>query len=304
MVGAQAEGVGAVGEGGERPLGAPAGHLAQRDAVAALHHRGGVDGRVGEGAGGDEVVGAPVHLAGGAELRDPPLVHRRRPSAQEQRLGRLGGGVDHGALPAREEPGQLVAQPLAQLVVEVGERLVEQHQPRLLHQRPRQGGALLLPAGELGRAPVEERGEPEQLGDAPHARLHLGRRHPGHPQRRGDVLTHREVGVVDELLVDHGHPPLAHRHAGDVPPLPQHAPGGGPEEPRHEAHERGLPGQGGAEQDVEARGRQRQAGGVHVRLGADAQLDVLEGEAHGVNGGPGAAGCGFLGARALGYGSR
>ena len=35
-------------------------------------------------------------------------------------------------------------------------------------------------------------------------------------QRRGDVVEHRHRRVVDELLVDHRHVALAHRHAGDV----------------------------------------------------------------------------------------
>ena len=49
---------------------------------------------------------------------------------------------------------QLEAHLLAQLRVEVGQRLVEQQQRRLHHQRAREREALLLAAGELGRLAV------------------------------------------------------------------------------------------------------------------------------------------------------
>ncbi len=224
MVGPEAEDVWAVGDGGQRSARGPARHLAERDPPAALHHRGRVDGRVGEGARGGEIARLPVDVAGGSELGDPPLVHRGGVASEQERLGGLGGGVHHGALAAREQPRELVAQLLAQLVVEVGERLVEEDEVRLLHQGAGQRGALLLAAGQLGRLAVEERREPEQLGDPAHPRLHLGGGQPRHPQRGGDVLRHREVLVVDELLVDHGHAPAPHRHAGDVASPPPTSP--------------------------------------------------------------------------------
>ena len=49
---------------------------------------------------------------------------------------------------------QLEAHPLAQLRVEVGQRLVEQQQRRLHDQRAREREALLLAAGELRRLAV------------------------------------------------------------------------------------------------------------------------------------------------------
>src|SRR4026209_2464359 len=47
-----------------------------------------------------------------------------------------------------------------------------------------------------------------------------------HPERRGDVLVHRQVRVVDELLVDHRDVALADRHGRHVPAAePDLAPG-------------------------------------------------------------------------------
>ena len=103
------------------------------------------------------------------------LVQRRGVPAEQQRLGRIGGREHDGAAAAGEQLGQLVAQFLAQLEVEIGERLVEQHQARILDQRAGERGALLLPAGELGRPALQHRRQPQQLGHAVHARVDLGR---------------------------------------------------------------------------------------------------------------------------------
>ena len=66
--------------------------------------------------------------------------------------------------------------------VEVGERLVEEEDLRLADQRPADGDALALAAGELGRLAVEELLELEHL-----ARLRwcAARSGPSAPWRRG-----------------------------------------------------------------------------------------------------------------------
>jgi len=108
-----------------------------------------------------------------AELRDPSFIYRRRVAAEQQRFGRLRGRVDHGAVAIGEKPRQLVAQALAELVIEVCERFVEEHQVGVLHQGTGECGALLLAAGQLARAAVQERVEPQELGDATDARFYL-----------------------------------------------------------------------------------------------------------------------------------
>ena len=72
----------------------------------------------------------------------------------------------------------LDAQLGAQLGVEVGQRLVEQEHAGVAHQRPADGDALALAAGELRRPAVE------QLGDLQHLR---GRVRPGARSRRVGV---------------------------------------------------------------------------------------------------------------------
>ena len=99
----------------------------------------------------------------GPVLQQLAGVQHRGVAAEQQRFGRLGGGVDHGRLAAGEQLRELLAQLLAQLVVQVHQRLVEQHQRRLLGQRARQRHALLLAARELGRQALQE-GLDVQLG--------------------------------------------------------------------------------------------------------------------------------------------
>ena len=80
-----------------------------------------------------------------------PLKQGRRIAAEQQRLRRLGRGIDEDGAGRREDAGQLLAQLLAQLVVEVGERLVEQHEIGALHQGAGDRRALLLAARQLER---------------------------------------------------------------------------------------------------------------------------------------------------------
>ena len=61
----------------------------------------------------------------------------------------------------------------AQLGVEVGQRLVEQEQQRIAHQRAAHRDALALAAGELRRLAVEQLADLQQRGDARHRLLAL-----------------------------------------------------------------------------------------------------------------------------------
>ena len=157
MVWPQPERVRAVGQRRQFTADVPAHDIADLDPRAALHHRRRVDRRIGEHLRGRQIDRAAIHILRRPELRDRALVQRRRVAAEQQRLGGFRRGVHDRAVTIGEEPRQFIAQPLAQLVVEVGQRLVEQHQVGVLHQRARQRGALLLAARQLGRSPVEQR---------------------------------------------------------------------------------------------------------------------------------------------------
>ena len=111
----------------------------------------------------DEVPRPAIDLGGRSELGDPALAEGRGGAAEEQRLDRLGGRIDHDAAAAGEELRQLVAKLLAKLVVEIGQGLVEQDEVRLLDQRAGNRRPLLLASGEFGGTPLQHRPETEQL---------------------------------------------------------------------------------------------------------------------------------------------
>ena len=115
-----------------------------------------------------------------------------RAAAEQQRLGGLGGRVDEDRAGRLEDARQLGAQLLAQLVVEIGERLVEQHQVGALDQRARDRGALLLAAGQLQRRAVEIGLELQQPRDA-RARARSISRCGGRATRSGEAMFSKTV---------------------------------------------------------------------------------------------------------------
>ena len=78
-------------------------------------------------------------------------MHDRDAVGERQRLDLVVGDVDHGVGEPLVEPLDLDAQLGAQLGVEVGERLVEEEDVDVAHQRPADRDALALAAGQLGR---------------------------------------------------------------------------------------------------------------------------------------------------------
>ena len=99
---------------------------------------------------GDHAVGRlRVDLERRAVLLQPPAVDHGDLVGQRQRLGLVVGDVDEGDAGAALQLLELDAHVLAQLGVEIGQRLVEQQDFRLDHQAAGQRDALLLAAGEL-----------------------------------------------------------------------------------------------------------------------------------------------------------
>ncbi len=218
------------------------------------------------------------HLGGRPVLQQFTGVEHCAVPAEQQRLAGLGGGVDHGGVPAGEQLGQFVAQLLAQLVVEVDQGLVQQHQRRPLGQRPRQRHPLLLAAGQFGRQAREERLDVKPLRQRPDAGVSVGR--TGQAQRRGNVVVHRHRRVVDELLIDHRDVALADRHPGHVAAVDDDPALAGRIEPGHQAHHRGLARLRRPQQHSHLAGYRGEVERVQPRLCADPLDDVLELQFH------------------------
>ena len=99
------------------------------------------------------------------DLLDAALVHHHDAVGRHHRLGLVVRDVDGGDLELVVQAADLEAHLLAQVGVEVGQRLVEQQHLRLDHDGARQRHALLLAARQLGRiAALEARPSARRRG--------------------------------------------------------------------------------------------------------------------------------------------
>ena len=227
----------------------------------------------------DEAGRRPVEGVGGlADVLEASLAHDAHPLADGEGLALVVGDEHARGAGAAQGGGRRVAHGRAQPVVEVAERLVEQHDRRPRGQRAGEGHPLLLPAGQLvgvAATVVGQVDELEQLGDARGAVTPA--RHP-----EGDVVGDPQVGEQRRVLEDdpdaavlRGHPRAAAR---DDPAADEHLPGVGLEQARGEHQQRRLAAAAGAdERDELAVGdRQRDVvdgGRAPVPLGDAPQLE-------------------------------
>ena len=154
--------------------------------------------------------------------------------------------------------------------VEVAGRLVGEDQHRARDQRPGDGDALLLAAGELGRLVVEPVAEPEALERSPRALRPLVPRDALVDERRGDVLergrpreeVERLEDEADGAAPDAGQVVVVERP--DLRPGEPVAPGCRPIEAADDVHQRRLAAAGRPDDRQEV-------------AGADVEVDAPEG---------------------------
>ena len=93
--------------------------------------------------------------------------------------------------------------------------LVEQQHARLVHERAREGDALLLAARELPRLALLEPREADELEDREHAAAHVALAHAPAAEAEGDVLEDAQVREERVRLEDGVHVALVRRLAAD-----------------------------------------------------------------------------------------
>ena len=106
------------------------------------------------------------------------------------------GDVQRGDAQPPLQLAQLHAHALAQLGVEIAQRLVQQQHLRLAHQRPRQGETLLLSAGKLGCHALFIAAQlhlSEGVADF-FANVVIAEALLADPKGKRDVFEHREMG--------------------------------------------------------------------------------------------------------------
>ena len=140
---------------------------------------------------------------------------------------------------------------LAQLGVEIGQRLIEQQHVGPENQRAGQRHALLLAAGQLSRQPLAQVLEAHEAQCLGNLRRHLRLRHLAHLEAERDVLGHRQMRKQRVALEHEAGVALPGRQRGNVALAQTHAAGRRLDEARHDAQRRRLAAAGRAEQHDE-----------------------------------------------------
>jgi hypothetical protein len=134
-----------------------------------------------------------VELRRGRELQHPALVHHGNPVGKRHRFGLVVRDVDHRRAGALVEARELALHCCAQMHVEIGERLVEQHERRLGDETAGKRHPLALSAREQRRPTLGKAFELDQRERGLHALPSLGILHARHRQAVGDVLRDGHV---------------------------------------------------------------------------------------------------------------
>ncbi len=152
-----------------------------------------------------------------------------------------------------------------ELQVERAEGLIEEEDRRPVHERPGEGDALGLAAGDLVRAAVLEAGQLHQVEHLGDPGLDVGVRNLLTAEAEGDVLVDRQVGKESVVLEDRVDVPLVRREPGDVAALELDLTRGRLLEPADHPEGRGLA----------AAGRTEEAEELAL---ADLEVDMVDGE--------------------------
>ena len=162
---------------------------------------------------GDEAVGrALIEVALAADLADLAVGHDDEPVGDGERLFLVVRHHDGGEAELALQLADLDPHLLAQLGVEVRQRLVEEEHVRPDRERAGEGDALLLAARELARQALRVGVEPHEPQGLLGARGDLVLRQPAHLETEGDVLGDAHVREK-RVALEH--------HAGVAPPRPQ-----------------------------------------------------------------------------------
>ena len=135
------------------------------------------------------VRGRSYSSRGGPTCSTRPSRIDRHAVGERERLLLVVGHVDRGDAELALEPADLRAHLDADLGVEVRERLVEQQDVRIQHQRARQGHPLLLAARELARIAGLEPGQVDLASPSREARADLLRGRRAQPEPVRDVVA-------------------------------------------------------------------------------------------------------------------
>ncbi|MGY4597907.1 hypothetical protein ACVWXL_005653 [Bradyrhizobium sp. GM22.5] len=157
-----------------------------------------------------------IDVARRARLLDPALLHHHHEIGERDRLELGMGDVNEGDTELLLHPPELLAHLHAELLVEGGQRLIEQKHPRLGDRRARQRHALLLAAGELRRQAIGELRQPHLLDHGIGCAEAIGLGLAADAQCEGDILAHGQMREQRVGLKHHRGASLHRREPDDV----------------------------------------------------------------------------------------
>src|SRR5437773_4237425 len=185
-----------------------------------------------------------------ALLHDLARVHQDHAVGDGEGLLLIVRDVDHGGADPALEPADFHAQPLADLGVEIGERLVEEQHARLHHDSARETHALPLAAREPGGLPLRySRGVADlhEVEGGHDLAQDVRPREALAPETVRDVVEDAHVGPQGVVLEHHGRPARLGRQRGDVVATKENATSVDGDEARDGSEQRGLPAAGWAQ---------------------------------------------------------
>ena len=192
--------------------------------------------------GHERAAGALVDLVRRADLFQAPVVEDADPVAHGQGLLLVMGDEDEGDAERALQFLEFHLHLLPELQVQGAQRLVQQQDLRLHHQRPGQRHALALAAGQLGGLASDELPQLHAFQGFAGPLVALLPGHAAHAQAVGDVVDEGHVRE-QRIVLEHGvEVALEGRHPGDVLALEFDASGGGQLEACDQAQDRGFAG--------------------------------------------------------------
>ena len=199
-----------------------------------------VHGRRADEGRNELVVRLCVEFERRADLRDDAAIEHDDPIGERHGFDLVVRHIDHRGAEGLVKLGQFDAHLDAKHGVEIGQRFVEEKHFRLADERPSDGDALALPAGQLRRLAVHEFAQPEQASDLVCAFCLHSLRRPSDRQRECDVVADSQMRIERVGLEHHGDPALGRPHSGDVDTVDEDCAGGHLLEPGDHPQQCGL----------------------------------------------------------------
>ena len=186
-----------------------------------------------------QVGGMVKDLLWRADLLDHTVLHDHDPIAQRHGLGLVVGHIDKRGVDALAQLDDLRTHLVAELRIQIGQRLVHQQDLRLPDSGAANGHPLALAAGERLGLAVQIFRDAQDLRRLIHPLVDLRLIHLAELQGESDVLPHCHMGVQGVILEHHGDIPILGGHivhqlpadvqlaAGDLLQTGHHPQGGG-----------------------------------------------------------------------------